>query len=78
MAKRNGNMGRPSVFRNKAGGRRLQALVTRQALQFFERHRKTLAQLTDRDPRSLTDADVVEYALRGEANTRDYIAGVAK
>lgn len=78
MAKRNGNMGRQSVFRGKKGGQRIQGLVTRRGGECFEGARRDLARLTQREPTQISDADVIEFLARGTANTRDYLAGIAK
>lgn len=79
MAKRrNPNMGRPSVFRDKRGGRRVQGLITRVGRDWFESRREELAALCGREPKQVTDADVIEFMARGATNTRDYLAGIAK
>lgn len=71
-------MGRQSVFRNKKGGMRVQAFLTPQAAIFYKQMEAGLARMTGRPPDDLSVGDVVEFALRGEANTRDYLAGIAK
>lgn len=70
MAKK---MGRPSVFRNKAGGAKVGGLVTKAGSAKFERARRDLAELAPwvKNP---SDADVIEYLARGKADTEAYIA----
>lgn len=65
--------GRRSVFRHKVGGRRLQGLVTKHAVERFETHRRALAIVADRDVEDLTDADVLEFLIRGDDDTRAYL-----
>lgn len=71
-------MGRDSIFREKDGGDRYQGIVTKAGAQAFERARARLAKLADRKVDHVSDADVIEYLARGEANTRDYLEGRSK
>lgn len=74
MADRNSNMGRPSLFRDKKGGRRIQALITRRACERFEEHRIDLATLARRPRAKISDADVVEYLVIGKVAMREHLA----
>lgn len=65
-------MGRPCVFRHKAGGMRVHGVITKIGRKRFEEHRRALSKLSGITHPS--DADVVEYLARGEAATRDYLA----
>ena len=67
--------GRKSIFRNKAGGDRVQGIITRIGSQRFEEARHRLAVVARRLVSNVSDADVVEFLARGEKNTRDYLAG---
>jgi len=79
MAKRlNIAMGRPSVFRDKQGGARVQGMLTKQGIVAFNLRRKELAKLMSREAKQITEADVIEWLARGDANTRDYLAGLTK
>lgn len=79
MAKRrNGNLGRQSVFRGKLGGQRIQGIITKRGGECFEGARRELAQLVRREPPQISDGDVIEFLARGKGNTRDYLAGIAK
>lgn len=71
MAKTAGRGGFPSIFRNKRGGKRYQGNLTKVGSAAFEEARKRLAKLAGR--KSATDADVMEYLSRGEAETRAYL-----
>lgn len=66
-------MGRPSIFRDKEGGQRVQALISKRGGKQFELARRCLAVLAKREPKHVSDADVVEYLARGEEETRLYI-----
>lgn len=70
-----GNMGRPSIFRDKVGGQRVQAIISKTGAKRFERARKRLARLAKWKPAQISDADVVEYLARGEADTVAYMQG---
>lgn len=67
-----------SIFRGKRGGDRLQGVITPIGSKRFEEARRKLAKLAAREPEEVSDADTIEFLARGEANTRDYLAGVAK
>jgi hypothetical protein len=69
--------GRASIFREKAGGDRVQGLLTPIGSKRFEQARATLAKLAGRETEQISDADTIEFLARGEANTRSYLAGVA-
>jgi len=73
MSKRS-NMGRPSLFRDKRGGSRIQGVITKIGAERFELHRARLATIAKRDQKLISDADVIEYLARGEVATRDYLA----
>lgn len=66
--------GRPSIFRDKAGGDRVQGVITKVGSQRFEAARARLARLDNREVEQTSDADVIEYLARGDAETRVYIA----
>lgn len=70
-------MGRHSIFRGKEGGYRVQAIITKQGGQRFEKARKALASLYSEvmgtRPATVSDADVVEYMARGVDGTREYL-----
>jgi hypothetical protein len=65
--------GRASIFRNKEGGARVQGTLTPAGSIRFERARKTLARLAAREVEQVSDADVVEFLARGEADTIAYL-----
>lgn len=65
-------IGRPCVFRDKAGGDRVQGEITRAGSVRFEAHRRALGKLAPH-VKHPSDADVIEYLAIGEAATRDYI-----
>lgn len=65
--------GRPSIFRDKTGGRRVQGYLTRTGAELFETARGRLARLAKRAPTQVSDADVQEYLARGDAATRRYL-----
>jgi hypothetical protein len=71
------HFGRHSIFRGKDGGDRLQGVITRDGSKAFERERRRLARLyrdiTGQAPTVVSDADVIEYLARGEADTRGYL-----
>lgn len=71
MAKHPG--GRESIFRGKANGVRIQGVLTKAGGVAFEQSRKALGKVyeleTGRKPPRISDAEVVEYLARGEAET---------
>jgi len=67
-------MGRASIFRNKKGGDRVNGVLTARGSVRFELHRRQLARLVALDPEQVSDADVIEYMVRGEKETRAYLA----
>lgn len=69
-------MGRPSIFRDKKGGRYVQGIITKAGGRLFSAHRKRLAEIANRAPAKVSDADVIEYLARGESNSVAYIVGV--
>lgn len=71
-------MGRPSLFRDKKGGRRVQGIITRRGAELFEKHAQHLAAVTARRRDVISDADVIEYLSRGESDTLAYIARGAR
>lgn len=73
MAKATTQFGRPSIFRNKAGGKKIQGLITKTGTAEFERARKRLAHLAARSVAHTSDADVIEFLARGEAATVAYL-----
>lgn len=68
-------MGRPSIFRDKVGGQRVQAIISKTGASRFEAARKRLAKLAKWKPDQISDADVVEFLARGEADTVAYMQG---
>lgn len=79
MAKgtKQGKDGWPSIFRDKKGGDRVQGQITPIGSLRFERARKRLGKLADRDVEHVSDADTIEYLARGEQETLDYLTGRA-
>lgn len=75
MAKHPG--GRESIFPGKINGVRIQGVLTKRGARAFEQSRKALAKVyeleTGRQPPRISDADVVEYLARGEAETAEQI-----
>jgi hypothetical protein len=69
--------GRQSIFRDKIGGDRVQGVITPAGSRRFEIARSKLAKLAGREVEQVSDADVIEFLARGEANTREYLAGSA-
>ena len=72
MAKR--GPGQPSIFRNKKGGDRLQGIVTPEGSRRFEMARRRLAKLAGREVEHVSDADVIEFLVRGDEATRAELA----
>jgi len=68
-------MGRPSIFRDKRGGLRVQATISRLGEQRFLAARARLAQLATREAGQVSAADTLEFLLRGEAETIRYLNG---
>lgn len=65
--------GRRSIFREKAGGGRVQGLLTSEGFEHFEAARARLAKLAKREVDDTSDADTIEYLARGDANTKAYL-----
>ncbi len=63
--------GRRSVFRNKT--RRVQGLITEEAYAALQAGRMRLAYLTKRELREISDADAIEFCIRGESNATVYL-----
>lgn len=72
--------GRASVFRGKAGGVRVQGILTQRGGAAFERRRRELQRLylasRGHLPTAVSDADVIEFLALGFEETRDYLARV--
>lgn len=66
--------GQPSIFRNKQGGDRVQGNITPIGSRRFEQARARLGRLAGWECERVSDADVIEYLARGEADTVAYIA----
>lgn len=66
-------LGRPCIFGDKAGGQRVQGIITKRAGQEFEWLRQELAALykriVGREAAAISDADVIEWQTRGERDT---------
>lgn len=71
--------GRASIFRGKANGVRVQGILTREGGKQFEAARGELAALYRAikgvKPTVVSDADVIEFLARGQANTEAYLEG---
>jgi len=67
--------GRPSIFRDKEDGVRVQAVISKASGRLFEASRKRLAELAGREIEHTSQADVIEFLLRGEKATKDYLKG---
>lgn len=65
-------MGRPSIFPG-AKSERVQALISKIGKQKFEGQRRRLATLAHLRVGQVSDAAVVEYLARGDAETRELI-----
>lgn len=65
--------GRASLFRGKAGGERINGTITKRGAVCAKQHRTVLAQIAGIKPDEVSDADLVEYLARGEAETRAYL-----
>ena len=62
------------MFRGKIIGRaRVQGELTPEGGKRFEQARARLAKLADRPVERTSDADVIEYLARGEAETLAYL-----
>jgi hypothetical protein len=69
--------GRASIFEGKAGGDRVQGDITKRGAQQFEAARRRLTKLAEwKRPNPVSDADVIEFLARGEAETLRYLARV--
>ena len=64
-------LGRPCIWGDKADGQRVQGIITKRGGQEFEWLRQELGLLykrvMGRDAAAISDADVCEFAVRGEA-----------
>ena len=65
--------GRPAIFRDKVGGRKVQGRMTPAGSTRFERARRNLAKLAAWEVEAVSDADVIEFLARGETDTRKYL-----
>lgn len=72
-----GVMGRWSIFRDKANGKRVQGVLTKHGGEFFEQSRERLMGLyklvMGREPASVSDADTIEFLAMGEHETTKYL-----
>lgn len=70
-------VGRDSIFRGKAGGKRIQGIITKTGASEFARHRRELhalyTEVTGTAPNSVSEADVIEFMARGADGTRKYL-----
>jgi hypothetical protein len=66
--------GNVSIFKDKAGGDRVQGNITPVGSRRFEQARARLGKLAGREKEQVSDADVIEYLARGERDTIAYIA----
>jgi cobalamin biosynthesis protein CobD/CbiB len=62
--------GRESLFRGKAGGDRVQGVITPIGSRRFEAARARLGRMVGRDAERVSDADVIEFLARGEEESR--------
>lgn len=66
-------LGRPCIFGDKSDGARIQGVLTKRGGQEFEWLRQELAALykriVGREAAAISDADVVEWQIRGEQET---------
>lgn len=69
----NGRMGRPTIFRDKEDGDRVQGIISKRGSTCFENARHELARLAKLEARQVSDADTIEYLARGEQETRRYL-----
>lgn len=58
------------LFPGKAGGTRVQGILTPVGTRRFELARERLAHLVNKDPEKISDAETIEYLARGEEETR--------
>ena len=72
-------IGRPCLFPNKMGGKQVHGFITRFGKRAFDRQRVQLGRLylavTGRRAPRISDADVIEFLARGDANTRAFFQG---
>jgi hypothetical protein len=72
-----GVMGRWSIFRDKTHGKRVQGVLTKDGGHEFEMNRARLTllyrEILNRQPATVSDADVIEFLARGEDKTRRYL-----
>jgi hypothetical protein len=59
-----------AIFPDKAGGDRVQGIITPVGSTRFEHARRRLGKLAEREVERVSDADVIEYLARGETETR--------
>jgi hypothetical protein len=67
--KDNARPGRTSIFRDKAGGDRVQGNITAAGSVRFEQARRRLAKLAGCEYEDVSDADTIEFLARGEGET---------
>lgn len=65
--------GRPSIFRSKDLTKPVRGYLTAYGKQEFREARIRLAGLVGWKVKNVTTSDVVEYVVRGEANTITYL-----
>ena len=74
-------MPRSAIYTNRVRGKakpkrkRIQGLMTDHAWELFRNKQRELAASTGRKLSQVSHGDVVEYLLRGWANTVDHVAG---
>jgi hypothetical protein len=69
--------GRPTIF-GKRDGDPVRGRLTSHGTARFEASRKALAKLAGWEPEQVLDSDVIEFELRGETETRKFLAAKAK
>lgn len=78
MAKKGPGRGRVGLFGRKGGGLWVSGALTKEGKAAFQRRRKELEALHEdtrgRRPSTVTKADVVEFALRGAEDSREYLS----
>lgn len=69
-----GMAGRPSIFKGKENGDRVQGYISQAGSKKFEDARRRLAVLAQWSVKAVSDADTIEYLARGDDETRKYLA----
>lgn len=69
-----GMAGRPSIFKGKEHGDRVQGYISQAGSKQFELARRRLGVLAQWDVKNVSDADTIEYLARGDEETRKYLA----